>query len=96
MATIPAKRNLNSKSIKDKYNALKEVGDGNLKSKVPLKYRTPKKTLSAWLKNKEINFDAVKKWKNPKHTRVGGKAGFQQKCFLWSVERTFLFPVSWY
>ena len=45
MTTIPTKRKLNSKSIKNKYNALKEVGDGNFKSKVPLKNRPPKKTL---------------------------------------------------
>ena len=35
MAVIANKQKL---SIKDKYNALKEVEDGNSKSKVPLKY----------------------------------------------------------
>ena len=32
MATIASKRKLNTKSIKDKHNALKEVEDGSRKS----------------------------------------------------------------
>ena len=43
MATIATKRKLNIKYMKDKYRALKEVEDGNSKSKVALKQGTPKK-----------------------------------------------------
>ena len=48
-ATIASKRKLNAKSIKDKYNALKEVEDGKPKSQVAAKYGMPKNTLSTWL-----------------------------------------------
>ena len=53
MATIGSKRKLNTKSIKDKYNALKEVEVGKTKSQVPAKYGIPKSTLSTWLKDKD-------------------------------------------
>ena len=52
MATIASKRKLNTKSIKDKYNALKEVEDGKTKSQVAAKYGIPKNTLSTWLKTR--------------------------------------------
>ena len=61
MATIATKWKLNAKSIKDKYNALKEVEDGNTKLKAGLKYGLPKETFSVWLKNKEKIFDL--RWK---------------------------------
>ena len=38
MATITSKRKLNTKSIKDKYSALKEVDDEKTKSQVTAKY----------------------------------------------------------
>ena len=50
MATIAGKRKLNTKSIKDKYSALKEVEDGKTKSQVAAKYVIPKNILSTWLK----------------------------------------------
>ena len=65
MATIASKRKLNTKSIKDKYNALKEVEDGKTKSQVAAKYGIPKNTLSTWLKNKDKIFDATKQLKTP-------------------------------
>ena len=61
MATIASKRKLNTKSIKDKYNALKEVEHGKTKSQVTSKYGIPKNTLSTWLKNKDKIFEARKK-----------------------------------
>ena len=53
MATIASKCKLNTKSIKDKYSALKEVKDGKTKSQVAAKYALPKNTLSTCLKNKD-------------------------------------------
>ena len=85
MATIATKRKLNTKSIKDKYNALKEIGDGNPKSKVALKYGIPKNTLSTWFKNKEKIFDAVKKGNNTKRQRLreGSFAHLDQAISKW-------------
>ena len=60
MAAVVTKRKLNTRSIKNNYNALKEVEDGNPKLKAALKHGIPRSTLSTWLKNKEKIFDAVK------------------------------------
>ena len=49
MATIASKCTLNTKSIKDKYSALKEMEDGKTKSQVAAKYAIPKNTLSTCL-----------------------------------------------
>ena len=57
---------LNTKSIKDKYDALKEVEDGKTKSQVAAKYGIPKNTLSTWLKKKEKNFRSHKERKQLK------------------------------
>ena len=46
MATIVSKRKLNTKSMKEKYSALKEVEGGKTKSQVAAKYGIPKDTLS--------------------------------------------------
>ena len=80
MATIAGKRKLNTKSIKDKYNALKEVE--NRKS---LKYGIPKNTLSTWLKNKDKIFEAAKKGNNSKRQRLreGAFASLDQATFKW-------------
>ena len=58
------------KSIKDKYNALKEVEDGKTKSQVAAKYGIPKNTLSTWLKYKDKIFEATKKGSNSKRQRL--------------------------
>ena len=50
MGTIASKRKLNTKSIKDKYQALKEVEEGKSKLQVAAKYGIPKNTLSTWIK----------------------------------------------
>ena len=83
MATIASKRKLNVKSIKDKYNALKEVEDGKTKSQVASKYGIPKKTLSTWLKNKDKIFEAMKKGSNSKRQRLrqGTFANLDQAMF---------------
>ena len=85
MATIASKRKLNTKSIKDKYNALKEVEAGKLKLKVAAKYGIPKNTLSTWLKNKNKIFESTKKGSNSKRRRLrhGTFANLNQAMFKW-------------
>ena len=53
MATVTTNRKLNTKSIKERYAALKEVEEGSSKSQVAMKYGIPKNTLLTWIKNKE-------------------------------------------
>ena len=65
MTTIASKR-INTKSIKDKHWALKEVEDGKTKSQVAAKYGIPKNTLSTWLKNMDKIFQATKRGSNSK------------------------------
>ena len=77
MATIASKSKFNTKSIKDKYQALKEVEEGKLKLQVPAKYGIPKNTLSTWIKNKDKIFEAAKKVMNTKHQRL--RAGSYEK-----------------
>ena len=85
MATIASKRKLNTKSIKDKYNALKEVEDGKTKSQVTVKYGIPRNTLSTWLKNKDKIFEATKKGSSSKRQRLrqGTFANLDQAMFKW-------------
>ena len=85
MATIASKRKLNTKSIKDKYSALKEVEDGKTKSQVAAKYGIPKNTLSTWLKNKDKIFEATKKGSNSKRQRLRQDtfANLDQAMFKW-------------
>ena len=60
MATVATKRKLSTKSIKEKYAALKEVEEGSSKSQIATKYGIPKNTLSTWIKSKEKIFEAMK------------------------------------
>ena len=90
MATIASKRKLNTKSIKDKYSALKEVEDGKTKSQIAAKYGIPKNTLSTWLKSKDKIFEATKKGSNSKRQRLsqGTLQTWIEQCLngSWSFE----------
>lgn len=85
MTTVFTNRKLNTKSMNNKYHALKEVGDGNPQSKVALKYEIPKNTLSTQLKNKEKIFELVMKGNNSKHLslREGSFTNLNQVIFKW-------------
>ena len=85
MVTIASKRKLNTKSIKGKCNALKEVEDGKTKSQVAAKYVMPKKTLYTWLKNKDKIFKATKKGSNSKRQRLRQDTfpNLDQAMFKW-------------
>lgn len=78
MATVAAKRKLSTKSIKEKYAALKEVEGGSSKSQVAMKYCVPKNTLSTWIKNKERIFESMKTQGN-KTKRMRLKEGTFEK-----------------
>ena len=85
MATIASKRKLNTKSIKDKHQALKEVEEGKSKLEVAAKYGIPKNTLSTWIKNKDKTFEAAKKGMNTKRQRLraGSYEKLDQAIFKW-------------
>ena len=85
MATIASKRKLNTKSIKENHNTLKEVEDGKTKLQVAAKYGIPKNTLSTWLKNKDKVFEATTKGSNSKRQRLrqGTFANLNQAMFKW-------------
>ena len=85
MATIASKRKLNTKSIKNKYQALKEVEEGKLKLRVAAKYGISKNTLSTWIKNNDKIFEAAKKGMNTKRQRLraGSYEKLDQAIFKW-------------
>ena len=85
MATIASKRKLNTKSIKDKYSALKEVEDGKIKPQVAEKYGLSKNILSTWLKNKDKIFEATKKRSDSKRQQLRWStfANLDQAMFKW-------------
>ena len=83
MATVAAKRKLNTKSIKERYAALKEVEEG---SQVAMKYGIPKNTLSTWIKTKENIFESMKtQGKKSKRRRLkqGTFANLDDLIFKW-------------
>ena len=85
MAVITGKRKLNTKSIENKYTALKEVEGGETKSQVARKQGIPENTseLSPGLKNKDKIFEATKKRSKPKRQRLrwGTFANLDQAIF---------------
>ena len=86
MATGATKRKLNTKSIKEKYAALKEVEEGSSKSQVAIKYGIPKYTLSTWIKSKEKIFEAMKTQGNKSKRRrlkEGTFAHLDDLIFKW-------------
>ena len=85
MGTIASKRKLNAKSIKDKYQALKEVEEDKSKLQVAAKYCTPKNTLSTWIKNKDKIFETAKKGMTAKRQRLraGRYEKLDQAIFKW-------------
>ena len=85
MATIASKRKLNTKSIKDKYQALEEVEEGKSKLQVAAKYGIPKNTLCTWIKNKDKIFEVAKKEMNTKRQRLraGSYEKLDQAIFNW-------------
>ena len=82
MATVATKRKLNTKSIKERYAALKEVEEGLSKSQVAMKYGIPKNTLSTWIKNKEKFFESMKTQGNKSKRRRPKQGTFANLGYL--------------
>ena len=59
MATVATKRKLRTKSIKEKYAALKGVEEESPKFQVSMKNGIPKNTLPTWFKSKELICEAM-------------------------------------
>ena len=75
-----------TKSVKEKYAALKEVEEGSSKSQVAMKYGIPKNTLSTWIKNKEKIFESMKTQGNKSKRRrlkQGTFANLDGLIFKW-------------
>ena len=86
MATVATKRKLDTKSIKERYAALKEVEEGSSKSQVAMKYGIPKNTLSTWIKNKEKIFESMKTQRNKSNIsrlKQGTFANLDDLIFKW-------------
>ena len=68
----PAKRKVSTKSLHEKYKALKEIENGLSKKEAASKYNVALNTISTWLKNKEKIINAITQGKNPKTKNLKG------------------------
>ena len=57
---VTGKRKYTHKTLREKWQALKDLERGESNKDVAAKNNVPKNTLSTWLKNKEKPFDALK------------------------------------
>ena len=64
------KRKLDIKSLKEKYEALKDFEKGVANKDVAVKYGIPRNTVSTWLKNKEKIVSAFESGKDPKRLKL--------------------------
>lgn len=91
------KRKITTKSLEEKYKALKDIESGVAKKDVATKYGIPKSTLSTWVKSKEKITAAFEDGKSPKTMKLKG-AGFDAldkaiyKWFMNARERNV--PIS--
>ena len=91
------KRKITTKSLEEKYKALKDIENGVAKKEVATKYSIPLNTLSTWVKDKEKISSAFENGKSPKTMKLKG-AGFDSldkaiyKWFMNARERNV--PVS--
>ena len=87
---VAEKRKYTHKTLREKFQALKDLEKGKSNKDVAAKYNIPKNTLSIWVKNKEKLFHASKKGTNVKVlTREKLKSGNHElvdqaifNCFL--------------
>ena len=70
---VAGKRKSTHKSLRKKCQAHKDPEKAESNKNIAARYNVPKITLSAWVKNKETLFDALKKGTNVKtHTLKSG------------------------
>ena len=80
-----ATRTISLKSLKEKYDALKDLEKGASNGSVAKKYNTPKNTLSTWVKNKQKIIIALNGGTNPKckKLRTGIHEKLDEAIFKW-------------
>lgn len=87
MASVQAaKRKLNTKSVLEKYNALKEIEGGKSAISVAKKYGVAKNTVSHWIKNKAEIFKAVDEnqlGKKRKRMRLSSFEDLDKAIYKW-------------
>ena len=66
------KRKITTKSLEEKYKALKDIENGVAKKEVATKYSIPLNTLSMWVKDKEKISSAFENGKSPKTMKLKG------------------------
>ena len=76
MSEKSLKRKITSKSLEEKYKALKDIEKGLRKKEVAIEYDVPLNTLSTSLRSKEKIIAAFENGKSPKTLKVKG-AGFE-------------------
>jgi hypothetical protein len=83
-----AKRKISSKTLKDKYEALKKIERGIPKKDVAAQYKVPRNTLSTWVKNKEKIVKAFEGGNNPSTQKLksSGHENLDQATYKWFVK----------
>ena len=91
------KRKITTKSLEEKYKALKDIESGIAEKKVATKYKIPLNTLFTWVKSKEKISAALENGKSPKTMKRKG-AGFDtldKAIYKWFINaREQNVPVS--
>ena len=79
------KRKYTHKTLREKFQAFKDLEKGESNKDVVAKYNVPKNTLSTCVKNKEKLFDALKKGTNVKRQKLksGNHGLVEQAVFNW-------------
>ena len=67
---VAGKLKYTHKTLREKFQALKDLEKGESNKDVTAKYNVPKNTLSTWFTNKEKLFDALKKGTNVKRQKL--------------------------
>ena len=82
---VAGKRKYTHKTLREKYQALKDLEKAESNKNVAVKYNVPKNTLSTWVKNKEKLFDALKKGTNVKRQKLksGNHESVDEVIFNW-------------
>ena len=63
---VLGKQKYSQETLREKFQALKDLEKGQSNKDVAAKHNVPKNTLSTWVKNKEKPFDVLKKRTNVK------------------------------
>ena len=86
------KRKITTKSLEEKYKALKDIENGVAKKEVATKYSIPLNTLSTWVKDKEKISSAFENAKRPKTMKLKGACfdSLDKAIYKWFGSEMFL------